>query len=262
MKITWIEAGRLAASSVPVNAEDLHSLHDQGINAIVTLTERPITDFQTISADLLKQLDISYCHVPIPDQHPPDKAQAWQILRFIYNMAGQQRATLIHCHAGIGRTGTILHLYYLVHGWSLDEAIERVRICRPQCILLSDDQMTFVADFAREMSTETHNFEDIKGITTDGILYTARNGKLEYFEFAVCSANWLKAHPDYEELNELRWVGWRDISASPPYIEFWTEPRTRFEFNVSSICPVPINCFHDLRQKIYQLGGWLTWDRS
>jgi atypical dual specificity phosphatase len=153
MKISWIGAERLAASSIPVSAEDIRSLHDQGIRAILTLTERPITDFQTISNDLLAQLDILYRHVPVRDQHPPDEEQAWEILQFIDEMQERQRPTLVHCHAGIGRTGTILHLYFLAHGCDMDEAIRQVRLCRPQCTLLSDDQTAFLAGFAKHFST-------------------------------------------------------------------------------------------------------------
>src|SRR5262245_20593265 len=106
MKISWIEADILAASSIPVSGEDIRSLHAQGIRAILTLTERPITGFKTISNELMAQLDIVYRHVPVLDQHPPDEAQALEILRFIDEMQNLKRPTLVHCHAGIGRTGT------------------------------------------------------------------------------------------------------------------------------------------------------------
>ena len=74
----------------------------------------------------------------MPDQYPPDMPQAQQVLQFIDRMRSEKRATLVHCNAGIGRTGTVLHLYYLAQGLSMEEAKARVRARRPQCILLEE----------------------------------------------------------------------------------------------------------------------------
>jgi atypical dual specificity phosphatase len=148
VKIDWIEPDVLAASSIPVKAQDLQSLHQQGIRAIISLTEYPITNFKDITPELLSELNITYFHSPVPDQYPPNKLQAQDILNFLEQMKSQGRAVLIHCHAGIGRTGTILHLYYLGQGFSLAEARKQVKLCRPECTLLSENQWSFLRDFA------------------------------------------------------------------------------------------------------------------
>jgi len=49
MKISWIEPDVLAASAIPIDAKDLQSLHDQGVRAIISLTEQPVTSFKSIS---------------------------------------------------------------------------------------------------------------------------------------------------------------------------------------------------------------------
>ena len=110
MDISWIEANVLAAGSVPVEANDIRDLHAEKIRAILTLTERPITVFHEITSDLLESFDIAYLHVPVPDQFPPNLDQARKILGFINEMKSQGRPVFVHCQAGVGRTGTVLHL--------------------------------------------------------------------------------------------------------------------------------------------------------
>jgi protein tyrosine phosphatase len=70
------------------------------------------------------------------------------ILQLIDQMKADGRPIFIHCHAGVGRPGTILHLYFLAQGFSLDEAKAKVKTARPQCTLLSEKQRAFLADFA------------------------------------------------------------------------------------------------------------------
>jgi atypical dual specificity phosphatase len=153
MKINWIDPSILAASSIPFSANDIRSLHAQGIRAILSLTTRPLTTSKDITPELLQDLDITYVHCPIQDHHSPDLDQAYQILQLIDQMKAGGRPIFVHCHAGVGRTGTILHLYFLAQGFSLEEAKARVKIVRPQCILLSERQMAFLADFAtRQLS--------------------------------------------------------------------------------------------------------------
>jgi len=147
MKISWIEPHCLAASGIPLDAKDIQSLHGQGIRAILSLTEPPLFRQREITATLLDELDIAYFHVPVRDQFPPDALQAQQIIQIIDSMQVQQRPLLIHCHAGVGRTGTILHFYYLTRGHTFEEAKAAIQRKRVQCILLSDEQLRFLQSY-------------------------------------------------------------------------------------------------------------------
>ena len=148
MDCSWIEPDVLAAGSVPVEENDIRSLHAEKIRAILSLTERPITVFHEITPDLLASFDITYLHVPVPDQFPPNMDQARKILAFLDRMTAQGRPVFVHCQAGVGRTGTVLHLYFMARGLTFEEADARVRSKRVQCILLTDLQMEFLKEFA------------------------------------------------------------------------------------------------------------------
>ena len=150
MKISWLEPGILAASGIPLGGEDVRSLHDQSVRAIISLIEHPLTRVSSITPELLNELDITYLHIAVPDQLPPTAEQAQVLLRFIELMRARQRPVLLHCYAGVGRTGTALHLYYLAQGLSLDEAAAQVRARRPQSTLLSPEQRAFLRDFSQK----------------------------------------------------------------------------------------------------------------
>ena len=150
MKCSWIEPNLLAASSTPISAEDILSLHAQGIRGLLSLPEQPLTRYRTITPDLFARLDMLSFHVPVIDQHPPTPAQAQAILHILAEMQAQQRPILVHCQAGVGRTGTVLHLYYLAQGLSMLQARAIIRTRRVQCILLSDTQSAFLESFAQQ----------------------------------------------------------------------------------------------------------------
>jgi atypical dual specificity phosphatase len=152
MKISWVEPGLLAASDIPISVADIVSLHAQGIRAILTLTERPLTALKVMEPALFTRLDIALHHIPVIDQHPPTHDQANTIIATIAEAAAQQLPLLVHCHAGVGRTGTALHLYYMAQGHSFAAARAHIRARRIQCVLLSPSQEAFVQSFASALS--------------------------------------------------------------------------------------------------------------
>lgn len=150
MKFSVIDAPFLVASSIPFNARDIRALHQQRVRAIVSLTTRSLIGLSDITQDLFVALDMVYLHSPIRDHYPPTPEQAEEILEFIERMKRKQRKTFIHCHAGVGRTGTILHAYFVRQGLSLGEAEAKVKECRIQCMLVSDEQKKFLREFAEK----------------------------------------------------------------------------------------------------------------
>ena len=155
MKINWIEPGVLAASGIPLGKKDLQSLYEQGIRAIVTLTEHPLTVQGEITPQVLAEMGLTCLHAPVVDQYPPDVATVRETAQFVNQMKAQDQPVLVHCHAGVGRTGTMLHAYYLAEGLGLEEAKAKVKAGKPtsQFIMLSEAQKMFLEDFATANTT-------------------------------------------------------------------------------------------------------------
>ena len=156
MKINWIEPGMLAASGIPLGMKDLQSLYEQGVRAVVTLTEHPLTVQEEITPQRLSEIGLTCLHAPIIDQYPPDEPTVRDIVQFINQMKQQDKPVLLHCHAGIGRTGTMLHAYYLAEGYSLETARAKVKAGKPisQFIMLSEAQRAFLQDLAKSMGND------------------------------------------------------------------------------------------------------------
>lgn len=139
----WILTGRLAgmARPRPGNAEELLA---QGLRAVVTLTEEP-------PPAELARAGFAVHHEPIPDFAAPSLEALHRVVAFLAGELGAGRAAVVHCHAGIGRTGTVLAAYLVSMGLPADEAIGRVRSLRPGS-LETEEQEGVVIAFARALA--------------------------------------------------------------------------------------------------------------
>ena len=155
MDIRWVAPPTLAAGSIPITVKDLRKLKAQNIQVIVTLTEHPLTAQTGITAAILEELGFICYHAPIIDYQPPEKSLALKTARFISDMQAEGKPVYLHCYAGEGRTGTMLHVLYLTAGLTLDEAKARVRDGKPSSdfSLLSDTQQAFLESLAAEFSS-------------------------------------------------------------------------------------------------------------
>jgi atypical dual specificity phosphatase len=109
-------------------AEDLAFVKAQGIDTLLTLTERPL------DPEVLADLGLDSYHVPIPDRTAPTPEQVDACLAFLDDRVGGGRCVLAHCLGGYGRTGTIVACYLVHCGMSAHEAIDGIREKRPGAI--------------------------------------------------------------------------------------------------------------------------------
>jgi len=130
---SFVMDGVLAGSARPGAYGDLTADLDEarrcGISAVVSLTERGLPP------PYLAQAGLAYLHEPVEDFHPPGMDQVARVVKFIEAQAGGGGgAVLVHCAAGIGRTGTMLAAFLVARGMEPAEAIDRVRDLRPGSI--------------------------------------------------------------------------------------------------------------------------------
>ncbi len=142
---SWVEEGKIAGMRQPGSlyplARDLADLKDAGVDAIVSLTEI------SLDQSLLVQFGMTYFRVPILDFHPPTLSDINQVISFTRSSLASEHAVVIHCTAGLGRTGTMLACWLVSEGVSPDNAIFKVRSLRPGSIETSEQEQ-IIFDYA------------------------------------------------------------------------------------------------------------------
>jgi atypical dual specificity phosphatase len=145
LAFTWLEENQLAASACPMRGE-LLELQDKGIRVIVTLTETPLTTQTSTTAEQLSKFGFETLHAPIDDMEAPDETLARQVCRYIDLMLEDNKPVLLHCLGGIGRTGTLLHAYYLLKDVPFEDVKAKIKTVRPMSSFasLTLPQQTFL----------------------------------------------------------------------------------------------------------------------
>lgn len=121
----WILPGRLAGGGQPgllrPIERDLAFLREEGVRTLVMLTEKPLV----LPADWSDAPVL--VHFPIDDMGIPTPRALVDVCRRIVDDAERGEAVLVHCRAGLGRTGTVLACCLVLMGRSAEEAIAEVR---------------------------------------------------------------------------------------------------------------------------------------
>jgi atypical dual specificity phosphatase len=148
---SWLVQGEIAGMARPAaDVNDYESLKDDGIDAIVSLTEYPL------NKPLIEEFGFEYMHIPIEDLSAPTMEQIEDFVDFAGRMRDGGKKTVVHCGAGIGRTGTMLACYLVSRGHSAEESIAEVRWKRPGSIE-TDEQAIIVHRYERKLTDEKRN---------------------------------------------------------------------------------------------------------
>ncbi|CAN5295034.1 hypothetical protein BH10PLA2_BH10PLA2_18010 [soil metagenome] len=139
---TWIEDKRIGAMGRPGSPEDLHWLRNQGVQVLISLTEEPPSRNWVEDAGLL------LFHVPVLDMDAPTQEQFDRCVMAIEKANENKMGVVVHCGAGLGRTGAILAAYLVRKGLTPTAAIQRIRSIRPGSVETTEQEAA-IAEFSR-----------------------------------------------------------------------------------------------------------------
>jgi len=131
----WVIKGKLAASSKPDFIEDILEWRKIGIKAVLVLIEdRELMYLGGLEnyLNILNKHGFKTLSIPIRDFSTPTFEEALRAVKWIEEMISKDNPVLVHCNAGLGRTGTIVACY-LVYKEKMDpyDAINYVAEKRP-----------------------------------------------------------------------------------------------------------------------------------
>lgn len=115
-QLTWITS-QLAAGYAPMSYEELDSIRQQGIDAIVNLCGE-FTDLHEIE----EKAGFEVYYLGIPDETAPSMGQLEDALAWLDEAIYLNKKVLVHCRHGHGRTGTFISAYLVRRGHGLKNA--------------------------------------------------------------------------------------------------------------------------------------------
>ena len=140
---SWLLENKLAGSAIPTSIDEVQWAIDQGVKSIISIREEPL-DGSWIKG-------VKYLHVHSNDMGVPEFVDLVSAVDFIHNRITNDEPVMVHCLAGMGRTGTLLACYLVKHQkMSADEAIQKVREERPGSIQ-SFPQEEIIFQFAKSL---------------------------------------------------------------------------------------------------------------
>lgn len=123
-ELTWI-TDQLAVGHAPMSYEQLDSIKEQGIGAIVNLC----AEFSDLH-ELEEQVGFEVYYLPIHDECVPEMEAMEKALHWFDEAIYLKKKILVHCRHGIGRTGTFVSAYLLRRGLGLKLAKKTLKPTR------------------------------------------------------------------------------------------------------------------------------------
>lgn len=135
-RVTKIGNGTLSIMARPVSGEwiedEFRGLQALGIDKLVSLLE-PMEEAELGLNDersLCTKYEIAFDSFPIPDRGLPDMDKARSLVAKLHEEITQGIHAVIHCRAGIGRTGIIAGALLKHAGYNASTAIQLVSKAR------------------------------------------------------------------------------------------------------------------------------------
>ncbi len=119
--VRWITT-ELAVGYAPRSHDDLTTIREQGISAIVNLCAECYD-----LCDIEKHAGFDVYYMAIPDEEAPTLEELEEALVWVTDCINAGKKVLVHCRFGIGRTGTFVAAYLMSKGLSLKAAIRKMK---------------------------------------------------------------------------------------------------------------------------------------
>ena len=159
-QVELIGSGSLSVMAKPVSGEwiedEFSGIARLGINRIVSLLE----NHESIEVGLSKEQELSekhqmeYISYPIPDRGLPSSISDYLFFtKHLYNEMASGLNTVIHCRAGIGRTGIVAAGVFLHCGFEPQEAFLHISKKRGVPVPDTEEQIDWVIKSHESMLT-------------------------------------------------------------------------------------------------------------
>jgi atypical dual specificity phosphatase len=133
---SWVVENEIAGMARPEpRSEAIWAwLAERNIGLVVSLTTA------APDAGVLARYGLDLLHLPVPDFSAPNQEVIREFLEKARFYRHEGKAIVVHCGAGIGRTGTLIACYLVDKGMDPGEAITKVREARPGSIETPDQE--------------------------------------------------------------------------------------------------------------------------
>ena len=135
LNFSWVIDDEIAGSRGPRSVTDLKLIRDQGVRALVR-----ITDWPRVTPDEIATLGMADCHESVPDMEAPSLSQIEHIFDFIQECLDEGKPVGVSCDGGFGRTGTLLACYLVKKGLGAEDAIKQLKAKRPGSVLTLEQE--------------------------------------------------------------------------------------------------------------------------
>jgi atypical dual specificity phosphatase len=123
LNLSWVIENKLAGSRGPRSKQDLLTLKQQGIGALVRLVE---ADEAYVTTKDVNDSELEDYNEPVRDFMAPSQTQIDRIIAYIDSHLEREIPVGVSCNAGIGRSGVILACYLVHKGLTATKAMELV----------------------------------------------------------------------------------------------------------------------------------------
>jgi len=159
-KVKELKHGLLSVMAKPVSGEwvedEFTGLKSLGVDKVVCLLEgfEQIEVGLELEEALCIKNNMEFALFPIPDRGLPDTQKASEFVAELYAELCAGKHIVIHCRAGIGRTGIIAGGVLVKSGMTSAEALALISSARGVQVPDTEEQVQWLGGFSRRFSSD------------------------------------------------------------------------------------------------------------